>query len=155
MNQSLENQVDVLKNKWLNENILFSFKSVSDIVDIAKNKGIKLPHDFIVLYKNANGMDSFYPNYTDKEGFLFYPVEKLICHDEEVEWRKGETPALDDVWVFAEYMHKSWWYGFRVLENESYEIGIIPSRNVFKYITNSLSDFINLYIHDDNELYNF
>ncbi len=119
--------------------------------DLVKDNPL-LPMDFIEFYEKVNGMKSLYPNYTDNEGFLFYPIESIIAVEEEME---GYGTTNDAIYLFAEYMHKSWWYGFKLEENGFYKIGIIPYENRFKTIANDLATFIHLYIEDSPILYDY
>jgi hypothetical protein len=103
---------------------------------------IKLPDDFRAYFRVLNGMPSHYPNTMDEEGFLFYPIERI------------EVLKNTGIILFAEYMHKSWWYGVKPGEmKDAYEIGMIPDENQFIPISNSLSDFIQFYLQDDSVLY--
>lgn len=107
-------------------------------------KSIPLPIDFQQLYATANGMKD-----SDKEGFLLYPLEDIVS----LETKFNISNSNSNIYVFADYLQSSWWYGFRVLENGTYEIGIIPYEDKFKPITNSLFDFIELYLEDSAPLY--
>ncbi|MEO5931179.1 MAG: hypothetical protein ABIR47_14700 [Candidatus Kapaibacterium sp.] len=103
-------------------------------------------------------MESYYPNYTDDEGFLFYPLEYLITMEEEFARNPLYTVTVtsETVILFAEYMNKSWWYGFKYnAEAGRYVIGIIPDKNRFKPIAGSLADFIRLYMVDAPDLYDY
>ena len=114
---------------------------------------LHLPDDFIQLYSRTNGMAELYPNEMDDEGFLFYPVEAIVSAD--VEFENCNLNNKNDILIFAEYMHKSWWYGVKVNSSEDYTIGILPHENFFKPITNSLSEFIEMYLEDSFELYDY
>jgi hypothetical protein len=110
-----------------------------------------LPGDFVEFYLRANGMEDFYPNEMDNEGFLFHPVEALVSVSTEF-----STSALankERIFLFAEYMHRSWLYGFELLGDDDYMIGILEHENSFQPITNSLAEFIELYIADSPKLY--
>jgi hypothetical protein len=107
-----------------------------------------LPSDFIDFYVNVNGMSYLFPNDYDKNGFLFYPVEELITMQEE--FSLMEESDLGSIVIFADYLLKCWYYGFRINKDFSYSIGIIPHAKKFKPITNSLDEFISLYLeHSD------
>ncbi len=112
---------------------------------------IFLPSDFIQYFKLVNGMQSLYPNYNDNEGFLFYPLQKLVTVQKEF---KGLQNQYSNMIIFAEYMHKSWWYVIDILKDDTYEIGIMPNMSIYKPITTSLNEFLRLYIDDSEKLYN-
>jgi hypothetical protein len=59
------------------------------------------------------------------------------------------------IFIFAEYMHKSWWYGYKIQNDESYVIGILPDENTFKPFAPGLSEFIEMYIDNCSKLYEF
>jgi len=95
-------------------------------------------------------MESLYPNDFDKEGFLFYPLHGLVTID-----REFVDSEENDILVIANYMHKSWWYGLKILNGESYVIGIIPEKNKFKPIAGQLSEFLELYLNNSPRLYDY
>ena len=145
--------VEPLMKYWRKQNIDIIPKSVSDIEIWMSEKGIFLPGDFKELYSKANGMKNFYPNRMDEEGFLFYPIDSIISVKDEFE--NSELINNNRVYIFAEYMHKSWWYGLEIMGNNNYTIGIIPDKDTFKPISNSLIEFIELYIENSSKLYDY
>jgi hypothetical protein len=137
-----------LMEYWQNSGIIIEGKDIRSIEDIANERKIFLPSDFIKFYANVNGMSYLFPNECDKNGFLFYPVEGLITMQEE--FSLNEESDLRSIVIFSDYLQKSWYYGFRINKDFSYSIGIIPHAKKFKPITNSLDDFISLYLeHSD------
>lgn len=91
---------------------------------------------------------------TDYEGFLFYPLQELKTLEEEFEVER--VSYVENCIIFAEYLHKSWWYGARFSKTDTnYEIGIIPTADRFKVITNNLGEFIHFYMNDDPILYEY
>jgi len=114
---------------------------------------IILPLDFEFLYSAANGMNQYYPNEMDIEGFLFYPVQELVLA--KCKFRGSSLRNRENIVVFAEYLHESWWYGFEKIRSNEYIIGIIPDQETFKPITPSLAEFIEMYIADSRELYTY
>jgi hypothetical protein len=136
---------------WENQNIKAIGKTIDSIKAFEQAKHIKLPEDFIEYFKTLNGMETLYPNDSDNNGFLFYPLEQLKFPHEKFGKADQKNKRL---MIFIDYMQESWWYGFRILENAKYEIGIIPSVDIFKPITNSFSEFVEFYIHDNEILYN-
>jgi len=98
-------------------------------------------------------MENFYPNEIDEEGFLLYPVEAIVSADNELQ--NCNLVNKDKIFMFAEYMHKSWWYGFELKEGNKYIIGIIPDNSSFKPITSTLEEFIELYLGNSPKLYGY
>lgn len=145
--------IDRLISFWRDQNIKITTKTLQEIDLIQKDKVLRLPNDFKELYSKVNGMEDYYPNEIDEEGFLFYPLEALIPVSREFE--DSNLINKDRILIFAEYMHKSWWYGVEVKENFEYVIGIIPDKTIFKPITNSLAEFIELYIDNSTKLYDY
>jgi hypothetical protein len=138
---------------WSSQEIKTTTIQLVEIDLIERELNLKLPSDFKKFYSRANGMLDFYPNEIDKEGFLFYPVEVIVSVNTEFE--NCEIINRDKIFIFAEYMHKSWWYGFELKDGNEYVIGIISDSSTFKPITYSLEEFIELYIEDSPKLYNY
>ena len=137
---------------WAQQNIVSPPNTLDDLLHFEFSKSIKLPDDFRQLFMMTNGMVSLYPNYFDKEGFLFYPLEELTIIDEEL-----NMPCAidaDHCLIFAEFMHKSWWYGVKFSKfSDEYEIGLVCSADRFKVITRNLAEFLQLYMQDASILY--
>lgn len=128
--------------------------SLNAIKEFERKKELVLPDQFVRYFLRIDGMKSLYPESFDKEGFLFYPLNAIVTFSEEFDTKERED--LKKSFVFAEYMHKSWWYGVQIdCGKEMYKIGIIREIGHFKPITNSLADFILLYLCNDTLLYNY
>jgi hypothetical protein len=145
--------LDELVQYWENQSIKISGLTKEKIKNIEKDKGITLPLDFVNFYRKVNGMEDLYPNWHDKEGFLFYPLEMVINYKEGVGFEV--SPSVGNVLIFVDYLQKCWWYGVDVVSENEYTIGIIADGNTFKPITNSLFDFIRLYLLDSPVLYDY
>ena len=143
--EKIKSNINSLIEYWKKQNIEINTKPNESV--------ISLPNDFIELYSKVNGMEILYPNEMDNEGFLFYPIQGVIST--KIEFKKHYLGTLDNVFIFADYMHKSWWYGVKVEDMNNYIIGIIPDGETFKPITKSLSNFIELYLNDSSELYDY
>lgn len=138
---------------WISQKIKISTKTLEEIDLVERQRELKLPNDFKEFYSRVNGMGDFYPNEIDEEGFLFYPVEAIVSVNTEFE--TSNLINKHKIFLFAEYMHKSWWYGFELKEGNEYIIGIISDNSSFKPITNSLVEFIELYIENSPKLYDY
>lgn len=138
--------INELITYWRNNNISIKKKSMLEINEILRKRKLVLPNDFKLLYKYANGADKY-----DKEGFLFYSIEHIVS----VSKKFSTDNKLNNVLLFADYLQQSWWYGLNIIDNNNYQIGIIPNNNYFKIITTSLSDFIKLYLQDSHLLYEY
>lgn len=138
---------------WRSQKIEISTKTIEEIGLVERKLDLKLPDDFKTFYTRVNGMENFYPNEIDEEGFLFYPVDAIVSAEKEL--RDCNLVNKDKIFIFAEYMHKSWWYGFELKKENKYVIGIIPDNLSFKPITSTLEEFIELYLGDSPKLYDY
>lgn len=138
---------------WQKQNITILAKTKQEINQIEKSNFLNLPNDFKEFYQKANGMVMLYPNEFDEEGFLFYPIDVIQSVSNEFE--HSGLVNRDRIFIFADYMHKSWWYGYELIDSVNYVIGIIPDKDTFKPITNSLEEFIELYIENSPRLYDY
>lgn len=149
----LEKTLSDLLFYWKEQNIKLTRGCSDKAVKLFESKmNIILPSDFVHFFKVVNGMELLYPNDSDENGFLFYPLQGLKTI--EANENKGIS-HLKDCLIFANYMQNSWEYYIKILGQNNYEIGIRPASDVFKSIANSLSKFIRYYITDDEILYTY
>jgi len=148
----IEKSARQLLKFWKNQKIISPPNSLDDILHFEFSRNMQLPEDFRQLFMMTNGMVNLFPNYFDEEGFLFYPLEELTTLEDELNITRDSTD--EHILIFAEFMHKSWWYGVKFSKIvDNYEIGIIPEEDKFKVITRSLAEFISLYMKDSPILY--
>ena len=139
---------------WKLQKISSSGNTMDKIFQFESLKGVRLPNDFRRFYLLTNGMVDLFPNDFDDKCFLFYPLEELTTLDDEL--MRPRDPDSEICIIFADYMNCSWWYGVRFSNfKEGYEIVIIPSSDKYKVITQSLSEFIRLYMNDASALYEY
>jgi len=151
---AIEKSGEQLLEYWRRQKISSPPNTLDDILYFEFSKKIRLPEDFRRFFMITNGMVNLFPNYFDSEGFLFYPLQEINTLDDEfnIERDKPDEHCL----IFAEFMHKSWWYAVRFSKPaDYYEIGIIPSVGRFKIITENLVEFIDLYMKDASILYEY
>jgi len=136
---------------WRGQDIPIIPKAIEEIRHLNQTKALHLPHDFIELYRRANGIP--FPPESDAEGFTFYPVETIVSAREEL----GADAPLGKrkIYIFSDYLVKCWFYGYEVMDDGSYTIGIIPADYKFKVITKSLTEFLELYMVDSETLYDY
>lgn len=146
----MEIEIDALKVFWEGKGISSLARPGEEISKFNFGGGVFLPDDLIKYFSVLNGMESLYPNEFDDEGFLFYPLQGLVTSNQEF-----SKPIEKDILIIAEYMHKSWWYGLKVIDKDTYSIGIIPEENKFKILTDSLSEFLKMYMSNSHKLYSF
>ena len=149
----IKSAISLLIEYWEKQNIAIIPTSIREIERLMKKGIVSLPNDFKELYSHVNGMKNLYPNEIDKEGFLFYPIESIVSAAREFE--NSELRSKNKIYIFAEYMHKSWWYGLEMISDNNYVIGILPDKNTFKPLTHSLSEFIELYVENSSKLYDY
>jgi len=89
----------------------------------------------------------------DDEAFTFFCLEDLCKTSEK--FNLEPNSSFDNIIIFVDYMIDCWWYGFRMKLDGSYEIGILPGPNMFTKITDSLGEFIILYLADSPLLYRY
>lgn len=150
----IESAANQLLEFWGKQKILSPPNTLDELLYFEFSRNMQLPDDFKCLFMITNGMVNLFPNYFDNEGFLFYPLQALTTLDEEFDTNTGS--AVEHCLIFAEFMHKSWWYAvkFSKIEN-TYDIGIIASVDKFKIITQNLGEFIHLYMNNSSVLYDY
>ncbi|MDJ1504770.1 SMI1/KNR4 family protein [Xanthocytophaga agilis] len=148
---ALDIHINLLIDYWKKQNIRIIPRTIAEIEDIEKTNKIVLPDDLKKLYSRVNGMDIRYSIDYDEQGFSFYPIEDIISST--MKFPGHILAEKKSLYVFADYLTASWWYGVEVKADNKYTIGIIPHRDEFKPITDSLSEFIELYIADSPQLY--
>jgi hypothetical protein len=111
--------------------------------------GIVLPSDLREYLSTRNGMLPGYPNDIDKEGFAFWPLERIrpiSTGPDKIPWNSG-LPDASKCFLFADYLHWSWAYAI-VLSRESsgsspvFIVGVEHP----KKIADSFSEFARLYL---------
>jgi len=150
----IENSAKKMLEFWGKQNIFSPSNSLDDILYFEFSKTVQLPEDFRRLFMMTNGMVNLFPNYFDSEGFLFYPLQEITTLEEEFNIERDSSD--EHCLIFAEFMHKSWWYAVKFSKSaDGYEIGIIPAAYKFKVITKNLVDFIDLYLKNATILYEY
>jgi hypothetical protein len=151
---NIDYKLDILIKFWNDRNIVLGSKNtLNSLRQFEEKKGVEFPKDFIQYFLYTNGMELLYPNEFDSEGFLFYPLNAVVTLEEEFNLKTIDK--VEKCLIFAEFMHKSWWYGVRIEKDNKYTIGIIPEQTKFKSITNSLAEFIDLYMSNSTVLYDY
>ena len=118
---------------------------------------IALPPDIREYFLNVNGMAPYFPGYQDKEGYSFWPLERMTTIAEENEALGRPFSRLteeDSLFLFCDYMDWCWAYAVKILPGSVAAEGIylVGCRNPIK-IADSFSDFVRLYFKDSEQLY--
>jgi hypothetical protein len=151
MKANQHSAVTELINYWKEQKISVVGVSNEEIESTVSERSLFLPDDFKKFYSRVNGMNSFYPLKADARGFLFFPIKAVVTANHILE----NPVSLTHVLIFASYQIKSWWFGVEVKENGSYVIGLVSSKGTFKAITDSLAEFIDMYLKDAPKLYDY
>lgn len=150
----IENAGKQLVKFWRKQKILSPPNTLDDILHFEFSRSMQLPDDFRRLFMMTNGMVNLFPNDFDEEGYLFYPLEEFTTLEEEFNTNGGSS--VEHCLIFAEFMHKSWWYAVRFSNfTDDYEICIVSSVDKLKVITKNLGEFIHLYMDDSPILYKY
>lgn len=131
--------------------------SVAELDRFEEKLGITLPHEFRLYLERTNGMDPHTSTGTDKQGFWFCSLSELEFYAQSADF-VAETPmlALDGkkCLLFADYLHKSWWYGLLFEEQGiEYTVVEIAAENHYRIVASSFSEFVSLYVDEADELY--
>src|SRR5689334_24839779 len=94
-----------IDNFWSKQSIFSNANSIEKIQSRQLDLGIQFPGEFISYFSKTNAMEKLFPNEFDNEGYLFYPLEKVVAAPDARVGFNDEKNIL----IFADYMHKSWW----------------------------------------------
>ncbi|MDF2188213.1 SMI1/KNR4 family protein [Paraflavitalea sp. CAU 1676] len=155
ISENLGTTIQKVSSYWESQGIKLEVVPPQAIVNTIQENGLSVPDDFKHFYSVVNGMP-FWPGYseTDENCFLFYELKQITTLEKDLN-RISCLPEKDNVYVFADYMTRSWWYGYRYINEREYVIGIIPYHDTFTPITNSLEEFLQLYLEDSERLYQY
>jgi SMI1 / KNR4 family (SUKH-1) len=114
---------------------------------------VKLPTDLREYFVKCNGMVQRGGVDTDKEGFAFWPIEKVgsmrkVCLEAGV--ALPSIQSSEEYFVFADYLQWSWAYAIRLGGEENSVILVGAEGDV---VAGSFSEFVKLYIEDAEALY--
>ena len=130
------------------------------ITDFESRYAVSLPPDFREYFLRVNGMDTHWPNSQDREGYSFWPLERVksvpeeaVSHLHSDEW-SGFSGA-ECLFVFADYLDWSWAYAIRLSSNALHgnPVFIIGKKKAPLEISDSFRGFVELYLIDSPILY--
>jgi hypothetical protein len=149
--EKLKAAIKGLKAHWAGQERMVSRTTIGSRCGwVLPGAGV-LPPDFQALYCAVDGMSGFYTYESDREGFQWHPLSGIYPVQIKRDATRPDTATT--VYVFMNYQHQTWWYGFRDLADGGYEIGVLPTQETWHPITLSLEDFIALYLADADALY--
>jgi len=128
-----------------------------DVRSFETRHRIALPPDMREYFLNVNGMAPYWPGDQDKEGFSFWPLERIgtIAKENEALGRPfSRLTEEDSLFLFCDYMGWSWAYAVKILPGSGAAEGIylVCCHNPVK-IADSFSDFVRLYLEQSDQLY--
>ncbi len=117
-----------------------------------KNK-IVIPNDFKNYLLFVNGFNQS-DNYHDDSGFNFWPIEK-ICNVHTFEDGCFSLSDSDSYYIFCDYLDFSWAYAinFAPEKGEDTVIAIGTKNGVPTIVAKDFSEFVEIYLRDDDRLY--
>ena len=151
--KNIELTIDRLINFWESQNIVIVKGDPATTAAVEDAYQCRFPSDLRLYFSKVDGMKNLFPNETDNEGFLFYPIQEIRCVKDVFQDFTGEN--AQNIFVFADYLQQSWYYAFEILDSNTYSIGIMPYRDSYQEICSSLDEFIDLYIIDSDRLYTY
>jgi hypothetical protein len=94
------------------------------------------------------------PNDQDPNGFSFWPLAR-VCLTSELDQGRWSAPNAGNCFLFADYLSLSWGYAFQVTaETSEARVCIVGTADRLPiWIASRFSEFVNLYINDDDKLY--
>ena len=144
--------IDVLKKKWRAENCSYTPASASEIHDFERERKIVFPEDFkrYLLEVNGTKVDG------DSNLFEFYPLDRLETWIEK-KWtippRAPNYFVANEFYVFCDYMISCWAYAIRLGNDQDSGEVLACGWLEFTKIADSFTDFIELYLADDERIY--
>lgn len=116
------------------------------------NKAV-MPNAFKNYLILVNGFNQS-GKYHDDSGFNFWPIEK-ICSVHPFEDGRFSFSDADSYYIFCDYLDFSWAYAinFSPEKGEDTVIAIGTKNNFPKVIAKDFSEFVEIYLRDDDRLY--
>jgi hypothetical protein len=155
--------VDTLLRKWETENVrIGDANQEKRIEEFEEAHRIKLPEDFKRYLLKANGMQPGAPHDTDKNGYCFWPIQRIRSAAVELQEPHHyankidlANPELLQYFIFADYLQWSWAFAIRISESaiETSEVFRVDGPKIIVKVANSFAEFVDLYLIDDVRLY--
>jgi len=147
-----------LIESWRSQNLPIQKACEEDDIKSFETKyKIALALDIREYFLNVNGMTPYFPGYQDKEGFSFWPLERIrtVAEDNEALGRPYlRLTEEDSLFLFCDHMDWSWAYAAKIHPGSGAAEGIylVCCRNPIK-IAGSFSEFVQLYMEDSDQVY--
>jgi hypothetical protein len=127
---------------------------ISEIEIFESRYALSLPADFRAYFERVNGMIQRGGVDGDREGFAFWPLERVAPLPAVCDRQRVEVPLVDDpgrYFVFADYLQWSWGYAIRL--GAGANPVILVGAPGTSSIAQSFTEFVSLYIEDSEGLY--
>lgn len=118
---------------------------------------VSLPDDMRDYFATVNGMVEALCQDQDQNGFCYWPLKRVKTVIEVAKYLRNKSfvfRGAESFFVFSDYLSWCWGYAIRLSQNrsEGNDVILLCCRNPIK-IANSFSEFIELYLVDDEKLY--
>ncbi len=143
--------MEVLESTAVIEKLVKPRKKLQHTATKKESQKEELPLDFKAAYSQKSEGKKGLPFKADNKGFLFYPLKSIVSAGKIA--GISVTKKNTDILIFGEYKNKTWWYGVQMLNDSNYMMGLITKKGKWKPITNSVTEFIELYRKDASKLY--
>lgn len=143
-----------LLKHWRSRSALALMSPVTpdEITAFEQKYKVQLPAEIRDYYLAANGFGP--ADDQDDNGFSFWPLAR-VCPVNAFDGGKWSSDQTHNCFIFADYLSLSWGYGFRLTPDAIRAAVCIvgtATRNP-RWIAESFSAFVDLYIRDDERLY--
>ena len=155
--------IDALLRKWKTEDVSIGYANTQrKIENFEQGHKVKLPQDFKLYLLKANGMRPGIPHDTDRNGYCFWPIERIRSaadefrepqhHAKEIEL---VNPELATYFIFADYLQWSWAFAVRIVETntDTSHVFRLNAPQIMQKLASSFAEFIDLYVADSARLY--
>jgi len=146
--------VEQLVTHWKAQGLpLASGASEAEISSFESRYQLVLPRDLRSYFGSVNGLVQRGGVDTDREGFAFWPLERVqpvpkVCAQFQVAVPSVRDPEL--YFVFADYLQWSWAYAIHLRTSDNSVIVVGADAGV---VANSFTQFVALYVQDAETLY--
>jgi hypothetical protein len=109
---------------------------------------VQLPALMRDYFARADGFVS--PGVQDSEGFSFWPLRRIARVSD---YRGGRFGHYGDIYLFADYLDWSWAYGVKLAGSASPVFIIGTADGEPQRVSDSIDEFVDLYLSDDARVY--
>src|SRR5450432_2762420 len=154
----ITDRINSIIELWRTEGLKISQPNLpSQVLQFEAHHCVGLPADFNAYLLTVNGMEQNWQHDTDSRGFCFWPLQRIcsVFDDLKKNGRIDLSERLRSYFIFADYLQWSWAYAIKLSGEEGSRNSIVkvdgPERLL--KISDSFSEFIELYLADAKRLY--